>query len=182
MRRRGFTLVEAMLVSAVLALVASIVAPRLVAFQDSQRTLRDSQTIETFAERAHSAAISGRNIQVLSFDGDTNTLRYSPEEEGAGQTTGTTTGTSDPTEQKLLNTWSVSDVAKGSDADTTSEFSVRFFADGSAEATTASFKQNGVIFGLTVTKEGNVTVSRGAPAAQNNSEWEAGNLEQKGTA
>jgi prepilin-type N-terminal cleavage/methylation domain-containing protein len=176
MRRRGFTLVEAMLVSAVLALIASLVAPRLVAYQDSQRTLRDSQTIETVAEQAHSAAMSGRVAYVLTFDGDTNSMKYEPEE--ADGATGETT---EPTEQKLLNTWSVSDVAKGSSSETTSDFTVRFFADGTAEATTASFSQNGVIFGLTVSKEGNVTVNRGAPTVQDQSEWEAGDLEQKTT-
>lgn len=174
MRRRGFTLVEAMLVSAVLALIASIVAPRLVAFQDSQRTMTDSQTIETFAERAHSAAVSGRTIQVLSFDSDTNSLRYGPEDEA-----GPMEESSDPTEQKLLNTWSVSDVSKGSESEMTSDLSVRFFADGTAEATTASFTQSGIVFGLTITKEGSITVNRGAPTAQDNSEWEAGDLEQK---
>ena len=61
----------------------------------------------------------------------------------------------------------------------TSDFSVRFFADGTAEATTASFTQSGIVFGLTITKEGSITVNRGAPTAQDNSEWEAGDLEQK---
>jgi hypothetical protein len=81
----------------------------------------------------------------------------------------------------LLNPWTVSDVSKGSSSETTSDFSVRFFGDGTAEATTASFTQNGVVFGLVITKEGNVTVNRGAPTVQDQSEWEAGDLEQKTT-
>jgi prepilin-type N-terminal cleavage/methylation domain-containing protein len=176
MRRRGFTLLEAMLVSAVLALLASLVAPRLVAFQDSQRTLRDSQTIETIAEQAHSAAVRDRVVYVLTYDDTTNALKYEAEE--AELATGETTS---PTEQTLLNPWTVSDVSKGSSSETTSDFSVRFFGDGTAEATTASFTQNGVVFGLVITKEGNVTVNRGAPTVQDQSEWEAGDLEQKTT-
>lgn len=176
MRRRGFTLVEAMLVSAVLALLASLVAPRLAAYQDSQRTLRDSQTIETFAEQAHAAAMNGKATFVLSYDDTTKALKYEQEE-----TASSTGETVEPTEQKLLNTWSVSDVSKGSSTDTSSDFSVRFFGDGTAEATSASFTQNEVVFGLTISKDGVASIQRGAAATQDATEWEAGDIEQKTT-
>ena len=177
MRRRGFTLVEAMLVTAVLAFIASLAAPRLIAYEDSQRTMRDSQTIETFAEQAHSAALSGRATYVLTFDDTTNSLKYQVEDPDGSTIVGETGA--DPVESKLRNTWTVSDVAKGSGTDSTSDFSVRFFGDGTAEATTASFTQNGLVYGLTVTKYGDVSIQRGAVQAQDATEWEAGDLEQK---
>ncbi len=177
MRRRGFTLVEAMLVSAVLALVAGLVAPRLVAYEDSQRTMRDSQSIETFAEQAHAAALKGRATYVLTFDDTTNSLKYELEDTDGSSIVGD--GGNDPVESKLRNTWTVSDVSKGASTDTTSDFSVRFFGDGTAEATTASFTEGGVAYGLKITKDGEVSIQRGAVAAQDATEWEAGDLEQK---
>lgn len=179
MRRRGFTLVEAMLVSAVLALIASLVAPRLIAYEDSQRTLRDAQTIETFVEQAHAAAVSGKATYILTFDDTTNSLKYEQEDTDGSTIVGS--GSTEQAESKLKNTWTVSDVSKGSSTETSSDFSVRFFGDGTAEATTASFTQASVAFGLTITKDGDVSIQRGAVTAQDATEWEAGDLEQKTT-
>lgn len=116
---------------------------------------------------------------MLTFDDTTNSLKYEPEDTDGSTIVGG--GSTDPVEKKLLNSWTVSDVTKGTTSETTSDFSVRFFGDGTAEATTASFSQNGVAYGLTVSKDGDITIKRGAVAAQDPTEWEAGDLEQKTT-
>jgi prepilin-type N-terminal cleavage/methylation domain-containing protein len=78
MRRRGFTLIELSVVITVIAMMAALVAPRLIALKDS-RTARDAEAaLLRLPVRARTEARQGKTTVALRLDGDALILEKTP--------------------------------------------------------------------------------------------------------
>ncbi len=181
MVRRGFTMIEVMVVTVVLALLASITVPRMVAYESGLRTLRDVQTIQSFCSDTRNLAMRSKSTYTLTYDDTTKTLTATPPDDDGSQIIGSNRSESTPQEKKLEQTWSISNVVNPQDENSSGgNFEVRFFGDGTADPRTATFTEDGVDYSFRITRDGTVTLTRGAGPTNNDpTEWEAGNLEVK---
>ncbi len=135
MCRRGFTLIEMMVVITVLAMMAALVAPRLVALKDS-RTARDAESaLIRLPLRARTEARQGKTTVALRLDGDALILEKTP------------TG-GDPTEIARVSSPALTLSAEGGD------FTWTVRADGTAERKTLTVQEGSLQKTLILPAEG----------------------------
>ncbi len=82
-RRRGFTLVELILVMAILAIAAAVVVPSLWAFTAGRQTTDASILIVSLGNYCRSQAISEGTVYRLNFDAGAKTVWVTVQKEGA---------------------------------------------------------------------------------------------------
>lgn len=157
-----------MIVTVILTLIAGTVIPRVTASIQSNEFRRSVQKLETAVNRAHAQAATDGQIHTIGFDPSTQALTD-------------TVGESDaPTSTPLGADWSMSESQLDQSQDKQNELSIRFYPDGTADATTSFFKANDTDITLRVTTNGIVTVTRGRIETTGTQEWAAGDLEQRG--
>ena len=191
LRAKGFTLIEMLTVTAIVALLSLIVIGRLQNLGDGIQFQRAIQNIETAANKAKSQAIQTGQTYELTFDNSTQSLTAQPLSASSNSTTkapttktsttkGSTT-TPNKTDQQditLGTGWSVFEVRK-SNGTTETDLSIKFYADGTAETKSAELHSGNAPVSLIVKQNGSIEVKRGALSDQQNEEWEAGNIEQR---
>jgi prepilin-type N-terminal cleavage/methylation domain-containing protein len=183
-RSQGFTLIEMSVVVLVIAILAMLVIPRLIVSKNEDDYRKSFQNIESLANASRDLAITSGRTYVLSFDSEEQTLTASPEDvESAGSTTAQPNDDEEAAGEsrtaKLGKDWSVSETTNQNDQSSESQLSIRFFSDGTAESRDAKFMANDVEVHLTVDTSGNITVRRGQAETTTQTEWEAGELEQR---
>ena len=176
--RRGFTVVEMITVTIIIAVLASIVVGRLQNSRDGIQFQKAIQNIESSANKAKSQAIQTGQTYVLTFDDSTQSLKVEPF--NTTDSTNEVAPPDNPENAGLGSGWSVYEVRK-SDGSTESTLSIKFYADGSAETKSAEFHSAGAAVTISVKQSGSIDVKRGSLAEQENQEWEAGNIEQRTT-
>jgi prepilin-type N-terminal cleavage/methylation domain-containing protein len=182
-RRRGFTLIEMIAVTVLIAVLASIVVSRLQNSRDGISFQRGIQGIESAANKAKSQAIqTGRTFE-LTFDDASQSLKVeesNPEESTNTPSSGSSSEDTPNGDTSIGSGWSVFEVRKP-DGSTESSLSIKFFADGTAESKSVEFHSGNAPISLIVKQNGSIEVKRGALSEEANEEWEAGNIEQRAT-
>ena len=188
--RQGFTLIEMLAVTAILAVLAAIIVGRLQNVRDGIQFRRAVQNIESAANKAKSQAIQTGQTTELTFDNSTQSLKVAAVEATTSTTSAKipstkTKTTTNPTTQDGQSTdaalgagWTVSEV-RNSDGTTDTQMSIKFYADGTAETKSVEFHSGQTPVSLIVRQNGTIEVKRGALADEKNQEWEAGNIEQR---
>ncbi len=177
-RRRGFTLIEMLAVTVIIAVMASIVVGRLQNSRDGITFQRGIQGIESAANKARSQAIQTGKTYELTFDDTTESLKV--EEFNADQSANEVNSLISTDNTTMGSGWTVFEV-RMADGTTDSQLSIKFFADGTAESKSVEFHSSGAPISLIVKQNGNIEVKRGALSDEQNQEWEAGNIEQRET-
>ncbi len=175
---RGFTLIEMIAVTVIIAVLASIVVGRLQNSREGIQFQRGIQSIESAANKAKSQAIQTGKTYELTFDDSSQSLKV--ETFNQGETADSSTATTSNTDTSMGSGWSVYEVRK-SDGSTDNSLSIKFFADGTAESKSAEFHSSNAPISLIVKQNGSIEVKRGALSDEVNQEWEAGNIEQRST-
>lgn len=170
-KKAGFTLVELGVVILVLAMLAALVAPRLVAFQRTQeyRTFV-SQTRAIFSE-AREAAIERKAACVLTIDG--RSIQLAPLSEDSDAQAIRTVSMPDGVEVSTVR-------LNGSQSNET-EWRVAFYPDGSATKAGIEFDSDGRIFAMQVDDvTGRTELIDDTLPEETQTRWEAGEREQRG--
>ena len=185
-KRRGFTVIEMIAVTVVIAVLASLLVGRLHNTREGIRFQQGVQSIESAANKAKSQAIQSGQTYELTFDNSTQSLKASVLDT-------TTTPTAAIPSTNAINTvkkdapssdsalgsgWSVSEVRLANGM-TTTELNIKFYADGTAESKSVEFHSGNAPVTLIVKQNGSIVVKRGALTDQQPQEWEAGNIEQR---
>ncbi len=188
--RQGFTLIEMLTVTAIIAVLAAIVVGRLQNTRDGIQFRKAVQNIESAANKAKSQAIQTGQTTELTFDNSTQSLKVAAVDTTNSTTSATipstkTKTTNNPTTQDGQSTdsalgagWTVSEVRK-SDGTTDTQMAIKFYADGTAETKSVEFHSGQTPVSLIVRQNGTIEVKRAALADEQNQEWEAGNIEQR---
>ena len=179
------TLIELMIVTIILTLIAGTIIPRISASIASDQYRRSAQKLETAVNRAHSQAATDGQIHVVGFDASTQSITDTIEE----STTPSATTLQAPTRDNQTDTaskgtalgsdWSFSESKADLSDSNNTELSIRFYPDGTADPTTAFFRANDLDVTLRVSRAGEVSVRRGKIETSSNQEWAAGDLEQR---
>ena len=184
------TLVEMMVICAVITIIAGIVFPRLLASQASDNYRRSLQQLESAANNARSLAIRNGRTYILKFDSSSQSISVEPDnpDEDTPTNPNSTTKSSEassgdsvgnPITTSLGSDWSLSETTSTLDNSTDTNLDIRFYADGSADAKSAQFRAGDVDVVLNVSQTGQVEVKRGTVESNPVQEWEAGELEQR---
>lgn len=184
--RRGFTVIEMIAVTVIIAVLASLLVGRLHNNREGIRFQQGVQSIESAANKAKSQAIQSGQTYELTFDNSTQSLKASVVDTTTTpsatipSTNATNTVKKDaPSSDSALGSgWSVSEV-RLADGTTTTELNIKFYADGTAESKSVEFHSGNAPVTLIVKQNGSIEVKRGALTDQQPQEWEAGNIEQR---
>jgi prepilin-type N-terminal cleavage/methylation domain-containing protein len=163
MRRRGFTLIELSVVITVIAMMAALVAPRLIALKDS-RTARDAEAaLLRLPVRARTEARQGKTTVVLRLDGDALILEKTPLE-------------GEPTEIARFSSPALTLSTEGAD------FTWTVRADGTAERKTLTVQEGNSQKTLILPAEGEprwATTDETPDSATDTETWSAGERETR---
>ena len=179
-------MIEMIAVTVIIAVLASLLVGRLHNTREGIRFQQGIQSIESAANKAKSQAIQSGQTYELTFDNSNQSLKASVID---ATTTSTATISSTkltstvkketPTSDSALGTgWTVSEV-RLPNGTTTTELSIKFYADGTAESKSVEFHSGNAPVSLIVQQNGSIEVKRGALTDQRPQEWEAGNIEQR---
>lgn len=169
--RRAFTLIEMMVVIAVLTLLAAFITPNLVALQRS-RTLRSLEaSVLRLPAEARVEAQRRRAAVTLRVDGDNLVLESKPSKD------------EDPVEVKRL---SLEGELTAQEAQTNGEgvdlasWAWTVYPDGTAKAASLELQEGSQTRTLLFSSEGEARWATGTEVSPAEERWQAGELEQRG--
>ena len=171
-------MVEMIAVTVIIAVLAGLLVGRL---QNSRKGItfqRGIQQIESAANKAKSQAIQTGKTYELTFDESSQSFKVQTLE--SDESNSSNNGPSTNGDTSMGSGWTVYEV-RLSDGTTSTDFSIKFFGDGSAESKSAEFHSDSAPISLIVKQNGSIEVKRGALSDEQNQEWEAGNIEQRST-
>jgi len=186
MRRRGFTLIEMVVVCAILSTLAALVYPNLVGMKSNRDRTEAYYRVLRLAQRGRESAIlDGQTYSLVVKDGTSVTLQR---EKAATQDTdprqaqtSTTPEMEDVDSVTLPNGASVGNVALDGKTSTASDFTLHFYPDGRSEGGAFEMTEGSTVRNLTVTTGGLATLAEGTMAPPQSNRWEAGQYEQRST-
>ncbi len=180
-RRRGFTLVEISIVIVVIALMASVILPRMMPLIQSQRLESFRQDALNLVREAREQAIGqGRPITVLVDSAEISAVTDDQSEvnpDGAQEEAGGRSLDSEslPEGTEVAQLW-----LEGRTVDASS-FRLVFYPTGDATPAVIQFDQGGRIWHILVEGgTGRVTFVDAAYTEGGETRWPAGNLEVRG--
>jgi prepilin-type N-terminal cleavage/methylation domain-containing protein len=169
---KGFTLIEMTVVITILVVFAAVIMPNLSSEQKSR-------TARQFFPKARNLMLEARSRSI--GDGVTRSVRID-ESGGRLVVERTDADTGDPVEDRSLAlpegvTSSAFRVEK--EESNSSEWAVRFFADGKALGGGITFESNGRAISLIVDATGSITQIDGSLPDTSDETWDAGGYEQR---
>lgn len=189
--RRGFTLVELTAVIAILAVTATLVAPRLITLRETAETRTTLNRLVANVGTARNLARSRAQDLVVGLDGDARSVSIESVPSAtpppvSANAAGTSPATEDFSQNLSVGTrFTLGTVDRGDNppADApqarTGETLGVFYADGTASPATVEITVNGRRQSLRVRTDGSVTLSTTNDDADPNEpvRWKAGDLE-----
>ncbi len=184
MRRRGFTLIEMVVVCAILGTLAALVYPNVVGMKANRERTEAYNSLLRLAQRGRESAIlDGQTYSLVVKDGTTVTLQRekAPAKDADPRQTqsGTTPELEDVASVDLPNGASVGNVALDGKTSTASDFILHFYPDGRSEGGAFEMTEGSTVRNLTVTTQGLATLAEGIMPATQSNRWEAGQYEQR---
>lgn len=178
--RRGFTLVEISIVIVVIALMASLIVPRMMPLIQSQQS--ESFRLDAFnlVREAREQAVGQSRAITVRVDGETlraeldDQSEINPDgaQEEGGQALDTETA---PDGTQVDQLW------QDGEAVDASSFRLVFYPTGDATPAVLQFNQNGKLWHIVVQGgSGRVTLVEGEYIQGEETRWPAGNLEVRG--
>lgn len=177
-RRSGFTLVEATAVLVVIVMVALIVVPRFTKMEESQRVASFRLDAERIFREARAEALNRRTDLTLSWDDGLTLAPAASElpEDGEDATGG---GPAILTVENPFGAAEIEEVRVGGETVSEDEWIVEFGARGSVDPAGFAYSLNDRTFWIKVDAQGRVTSGEGDLPAEEATDWEAGQLEQR---
>ena len=193
-RASGFTLIELTVVIAILALTATLVAPRILSIRETAETRTTLNKLAAAVGSARSLARSRGQDLVVGLDAEARDIALTSVPDAASANSnaplGTSTNSAQPTEFATtisVGAFTVARVDRGDNPPPDAPQSPNgetlgvFYADGTASPATAEIQVNGRKDTLRVRADGSVTLTAttDAPADDPNAAdlWKAGDLE-----
>ncbi len=197
LRARGFTLIEMMVVTTVLAMLAAVIVPSLLSMQQSQESRRSLSDLIAMARLGSGQARqTGRTFELV-IDENNSTVIVRPEvvdeERFPALPPTTTSGLSSTGIQEAANTPEDDEQATVTktlaasikiqsatvdEESITGETVVKFYSDGSAQRAIIQLSESDVDRTLVIDRQGGIQLVRGqSDLAQDR--WAAGDLEQR---
>ncbi len=165
--RRGFTLVEMLVVVVVLSMIAAVVTPSLVSMKASSDRRSLISAIRTVAADARERAISSARMTQVSYDESSRQLRIEQvQDDGTTQTLKNVQLTTDLEPQRYQ--------LEGKDA-TAGDFKLTFAPNGHSNGGGIEFTG----FSILVNQNGNYRFIDGPLPQAQDEKWQAGDLEQR---
>lgn len=170
--KRGFTLIEMTVVITILALMAAAILPNIVNEQKSREARQ-------FFSKARNLMLDSRSRSIS--DGQTRSIKI---DETSGrlivETIDAETGDAVEGQAVALPDGVTGDAYRvESEESNSSEWAIRFYADGKARKGGISFNSNGRIISLVVDERGSVTQVDGPLPEVSDESWDAGGYEQR---
>lgn len=163
MIRRAFTLIELCVVISVLALVATIAVPSVVAMQNARAARSTLEAVRRLPFTARLKAREDGKTVILRYESGSGELALTVDDESVGSVT-------------LGEGVSVSSIDLDDTTKTADE--VKFYEDGTADAATVRVFGGGVERYLRIAKDGTAQWVEAPPQVQDE-EWQAGEIEQR---
>ncbi len=194
---RGFTLIEMMVVTTVLAMLAAVALPSLLSLQRAQESRRSLSDLVAVARlTAGQARQSGRTFELV-IDENNSTVIARPEavdqdrfpaippttsnglaSTGSQEVADTEEADTQATVTKTLSSGIKIQSATVDDESVTGETIVKFYSDGSAQRAIIQLTEGDVDRTLVIDRQGTIQLVRGqSDLAQDR--WPAGDLEQR---
>jgi prepilin-type N-terminal cleavage/methylation domain-containing protein len=172
-RRQGFTLIEMVVVVAIIAMMAGLILPNLVAFQQS-RNLHDAQAaLLRLPAEAKNEAVKSKTTTTLRVEGSDIVLERKNVETG------------DPEEVKRVPVGAgmqVESAQKGSDSTDVASWTWQAFPDGTTDSGALTFRIGSAEQYLYLPAQGAARWGTDALPQPSDETWAAGDLEQRTTA
>ncbi|HZO91905.1 MAG TPA: hypothetical protein VFB38_26545 [Chthonomonadaceae bacterium] len=168
--RRGFTLIEMVVITIVLILMAAYIVPNMVALTRSRSVYAVEAAIQRAPVEARNEARRSQRPVALRVEGDVLVLARLSE---AG----------DLQEFKRIalgNTIQVTRARLGSETRDLASWQWTVYPDGSADSGGLEFSEGTAIKSLVLSQSGEGRWSEGALPDTNDDRWQAGELEQRG--
>ena len=172
MSRRGFTLVEMVAVTVVLAMVAAIVMPNLAAMTRGQAVRSFRAALPRMVTQARELAIQQGSEVTIRFDNGSFVIeRAAQDQNDDAQQISRVQVPGDVTPSKFE--------VGGSEAGD-GDWAVKFYADGKADSAGVEFAEgNSFWYMLTDAQTGKARLLNGEMPVQADEEWEAGTYVQR---
>lgn len=171
MRRRAFTLIEMMAVTAVLAIIAGLVTPNIASALKANRKRDYLESIQRLTVEARQIAESSGTATALVAD-----------EDGGLQILQTEPGAQEPTTLRTVS--AVQGIApsrfvNGNDEVGAGDWQAQFFPDGTSDQAGLEFGEGGTIWSLAIDRHGNGHVTKGELEEVQEDRWPAGEYVQR---
>jgi prepilin-type N-terminal cleavage/methylation domain-containing protein len=168
--RAGFTLIEMSVVITILALMAALTVPNLVAIKTSRDGRDKEEAIRRLPSQALSLAREGKTAVTLKVDGSDLVLEQVAKDDP---------DTTDEVKRLSLGSFSVSSTRKAGESSDTSSWEWKVYPDGTAEAATLEINEGTGSKTLQLTPEGDARWLGSGETEQTSEKWTAGELEQR---
>lgn len=170
--RRGFTLIEMLVVLVVLGMISTVVLPRVVAMMDGQSDRDFRSSLMRLGAEARLLAIeSGSTVQISYNDSDRSVQISILDIETANEQLETSYLLPDDVE---FVTFMV-----GADMVSAGDWIVEYYADGTGTDCGLEVQSGGSFYALLIEGEDGASYSMDSLEEVSDSEWEAGELEQR---
>ena len=180
MRRRAFTLIELMVVTTVLVLVAGLITPNLVAIKQGRDRDEVYASVLRLVQRGRESAIrDGRNYELTVSGGNARSSSSGTRRSRRA----TIPGRRRSARSRRRRTWtgspcpsdiSLGDLQLGGKDSNASDFTMHFYPDGHSEGGGLELVYNGSKRNVAVTNRGLATLTEGGLPTANANDWEAG--------
>ncbi len=189
MRRRAFTLVEITIVCAILAMMAALVMPNLVAMKANRERKETYNAILRLAQKGRESAIQEGKTYALVLTDSGNTVALQRDQDQQTTTADprqipkddTTAEREEVARVSLPNGVTLGEMSLDGKQSSASDFTLHFYADGKSEGGGFELVDQGSKRTLMVTNRGLASLQDGDLPQTGDTSWEAGQYEQRTT-
>ena len=174
--RRGFTLIESIVVITILALIAAVISPSMAGALKSRQYQAFVDGLKRLPLEARESAISKGRTCSIRYEESSRSLTLVvdalPDQSDSQEQTLKTVALADKVDAPRL-------FLDGNDSNS-GEWVLKFYADGTSDSGGIEFRENSQAYGILVEgKSGSARFIDGELPEVTNDRWEAGELEQR---
>ena len=166
--RQAFTLIEMTVVITILAMMAALVVPSVVAMKKSRDVRDREEAIRRLPSQALQAARDGKTAVTLRVDGSDLILEKSSPDDQAD---------AEEVKRVSLGSFSVSAARQSGETTDAASFAWKVYPDGTAEAATLTIREGAGTKTLQLTPQGDARWLASGEAEQTSEKWTAGERE-----